>query len=100
MVQPDHDAPQRRVQDSVYDRTVLLLLQSNALWVEERKCHLPAADGQGASSHARTKCPSVCGRHGGHLPAEGAACSRLGRAVHHNSEVQVEAEPKKVCVRG
>ena len=45
------------------------------------------------------ECPSVCRRHGGHLPVEGAARSRLGGAIHHDSKIQVEVEPGEVRVR-
>jgi len=88
------------VQDNIYDRVVLLLLQGNAFWAKERRCHLLAVDGQGTSTHVRAECPSIHGRHGGHLPAERATCSRPGRDVHHDSEVHVEVEPREVCVRG
>jgi len=59
------------VHDSVYDRIVLLLLQGNALWAKECRCHLPAVDGQSTSTHVRAECPSIHRRYGGHLLAEG-----------------------------
>ena len=40
-LQPDHDASQGRVQDHIYDRVIMLLLQSHAFWTEECKGHLP-----------------------------------------------------------
>jgi len=44
------------MQDNVHEGAVLLLLHSDALWVEECRCHLPEADGQSARAHDRAKC--------------------------------------------
>jgi len=58
------------MQDDIHDRALLLLLQSDALWAQECRGDLPATDGQSTCAHDRVKCPSICGRHGGHLPGE------------------------------
>ena len=44
-LQLDQDAPDGRVQDRVHDRAVLLLLQGNAVRVEERRGNLSEIDG-------------------------------------------------------
>ena len=49
------------MQDDVHDKTVLLLLHSDALWAEECRCHLLEADGQSARTHDRAKCAGLCG---------------------------------------
>jgi len=59
-----------RVQDSVHDGAFLSLLQNDAFWAQERRGHLLEVDGQSACAHDRAKCPSICGRHGGHLSGE------------------------------
>jgi len=82
------------MQDNIYDRAVLLLLYGDALWTEERRCHLAQVDGQSISTHVRVKCPSIRRWHGGHLPVKGAARSRPGRAFPHDNKVQAEVEPR------
>jgi len=32
----------------------------NALWTDERRCHLPEVDGQSINAHVKTKCPGIC----------------------------------------
>ncbi|XP_068486764.1 uncharacterized protein [Phaseolus vulgaris] len=52
-VQPNQNASHGRGKDCFHDGNVMLLLQGDALRAEERRSHVPKANGQGARTYAR-----------------------------------------------
>jgi len=56
----NQDVPQGRVQDNIHDRSILLLLQGDALRAQECRGDLLEADGQIIGAHDRAECPSIC----------------------------------------
>ena len=98
-ISPDHIKGTRPEQDIFHHSIRCLLLQNNVIWTQECWCHLPKSYPNVPRWLDRWKCRSIRGWHSSKNKEPGHTHWRLKANLRKLEKMELEIEPKQVCIR-